>query len=397
MTFPRFPLTRPLLLCVALGALTACTDGYDWDLRSAGDGFDTTSAVQKAVARRPQPDDRGIISYPGYQVVIARQGDSVAAVADRIGVNSGELARFNGLTPDAALRGGEVLALPNRVSEPSAATGAAPGQVNITTLAEGAIDRASNGGTPAAESGVVKGQPAKTAAAKAQPADQPLRHKVRRGETAYSIARLYNVPVKALADWNGLGPDLGVREGQYLLIPVAKDGAAPAVPAKVTPPGRPTPAPEPPSAAQPLPADNPTPASKPSPKTPPSPDLGKTRTAASSSTFDMPLNGKIIRGFVKGKSDGIDIGAAAGSPVKAAGDGEVAAITQDVDRVPVIVVRHKDNLLTVYANIDNIKVKKGDKIKRGQTIATVRKGNPSFVHFEVRKGFDSVDPMPYLE
>ena len=43
---------------------------------------------------------------------------------------------------------------------------------------------------------------------------------MQRGETAYTIARLYNVSAKSLAEWNGLGPDLAVREGQYLLIPV---------------------------------------------------------------------------------------------------------------------------------------------------------------------------------
>ena len=397
MRFPLLPLRRPLLVCAAAAALAACSDGNDWDLRSAGNGFDTTSAVQKAIAARPSPDDRGIISYPGYQVAVARKGDTVASVADRIGVNSGELARFNGLTPDVALRGGEVLALPGRVAEPSPATGAANGQIDITTLAEGAIDRASGTGATSA------GQPTATAAplapaapAASPPGTQPLRHKVRRGETAYSIARLYNVPVKALADWNGLGPDLSVREGQYLLIPVAKDAPAPQ-PAAVTPPGQPSPAPEPPSAATPLPTTSPAAAAAPGPKAPASPDLAKTRTAASSSQFDMPVAGKIIRGYAKGKSEGIDIAAAAGSAVRAAGDGEVAAITQDVDRVPVMVVRHSDNLLTVYANIDGIKVKKGDKIKRGETIATVRKGSPAFVHFEVRKGFDSVDPMPYLQ
>ena len=54
------------------------------------------------------------------------------------------------------------------------------------------------------------------------------------------------------------------------------------------------------------------------------------------------------------------------------------------------------NLLTVYANIKDLKVKKGDSVSRGQTIAAVRGGNPSFLHFEVREGFESVDPTPYV-
>ena len=58
---------------------------------------------------------------------------------------------------------------------------------------------------------------------------------------------------------------------------------------------------------------------------------------------------------------------------------------------------HPGNLLTVYANIDNIRVERGDTVSRGQTIADVGAGDPAFLHFEVRQGFESVDPTPYIE
>ena len=83
--------------------------------------------------------------------------------------------------------------------------------------------------------------------------------------------------------------------------------------------------------------------------------------------------------------------------MKAAGNGTVAAITQDTDQVPILVIRHDGNLLTVYAGIDAIGVKKGDKVTRGQPVAKVRAGATPFLHFEVRKGFESVDPLPYLK
>lgn len=130
---------------------------------------------------------------------------------------------------------------------------------------------------------------------------------------------------------------------------------------------------------------------------PPSPNLGKQRTEASgSSRFVYPVSGSIINPYKKGTNEGIDISASAGTTVKAAADGEVAAITRDTDQVPILVLRHSDGLLTVYANIDNIAVSKGAKVSKGQTLAKVRAGSPSFLHFEVRKGFESVDPMPYL-
>jgi murein DD-endopeptidase MepM/ murein hydrolase activator NlpD len=111
----------------------------------------------------------------------------------------------------------------------------------------------------------------------------------------------------------------------------------------------------------------------------------------------MPVSGKIIRAYDKKKNQGIDISAAAGSAVKAAEAGTVAAVTKDTDQVTIVVIRHADSLLTVYAGIDGLKVKKGDKVSRGQTIGAVRAADPSFLHFEVRKGVDSLDPMSFLQ
>ena len=110
----------------------------------------------------------------------------------------------------------------------------------------------------------------------------------------------------------------------------------------------------------------------------------------------MPVQGSIIRGYAKGKNEGINIKAASGAPVKAADSGTVAAITKSADGIPIVVVRHKDNLLTVYANVTDVSVAKGDSVGRGQQIAKLRSGTDAYVHFEVRQGFDSVDPVPFV-
>ncbi|NBO21291.1 MAG: M23 family metallopeptidase, partial [Rhodobacteraceae bacterium] len=130
---------------------------------------------------------------------------------------------------------------------------------------------------------------------------------------------------------------------------------------------------------------------------PPSPDLGSQRSAASNATFLMPVSGSIIRPYAKGKNEGIDISASAGTPVKAAAAGTVAVVTQDTQQMPIIILRHDGGLLTVYGGVAGVTVKKGDTVKRGQTLATVRSGNPAFLHFEVRRGTESTDPMPYLQ
>ncbi|MFV2002847.1 MAG: peptidoglycan DD-metalloendopeptidase family protein [Paracoccaceae bacterium] len=375
---------RAALLVGALLVLSACEQAFDFDFRSLGNGFDTSNAARQATVARPVPDDRGIISYPNFQVAVAQPGDRIGDIAARIGLPAAELARYNGIPLDAVLRADEVVALPRRVAEPSPATGAigtGPIQlgnaVDISTLAGDAIERAGSTTPPNGAS--------------AQTGREPIRHRVEAGETAFSISRLYNVSVRSLAQWNGLGSDLTVRSGQYLLIPVSADGPPPQN--QTSAPGQGSPTPVPPSAAAPLPTGNDTAAAT----TPGSPDLANDRTAASDNArLAMPVDGRIIRAYEKGENEGIDIAAPAGAAVRSAADGTVAAITRDTEQVPIIVLRHADGLLTVYAGVDKVSIKRGDKVSRGQQIAVVRAGSPSFLHFEVRQGLDSIDPMQFL-
>lgn len=403
------PVARPAVALCGLLALAACGDGpmfpSDWDLRSR-ETLSTAEAARAATAPRPRADDRGVISYPGYQVVVARRGDTVRSVAGRLGVGADAMAARNAIQPDVVLAGGEVLLVPGRVAEPSAATGGAgpvqpPGSVDVAAVATTALDRVSGGGTAAA--------PAASAPAAAgsapprmvvQTGREPLRHTVQRGESAYTIARRYGVPVAALAEWNGLTGDLALREGQTLLIPPFAETPAPAAPtataaAATTPPGAGSPTPTPPSAAQPLPAERTTPAAS-APPAPPSPDLAASRTAASASRFAMPADGPVIRAF-SAQRPGIDIGAAAGAPVRAAADGTVLRVTREASGITLVLLRHADSLVTVYANIDAVTVEQGQAVRRGQQIARVAPGDRPFLRFDVRRGVDAVDPAPFLQ
>ena len=413
--------THPRRLWAPMSAialvLSGCGAPLDFDLRGKAGAFSTASAATAATtATRPQPDDRGVISYPNYQVAVAKRGDTLQDVAGRLGLDPDSLSQFNGVAPDVPLRRGEVIALPQRVAEPSPATGAAttgpirPAQVDVTSLANSALDTAPE--TPPQAPTPPASPPAPTAAP--QSGTEPIRHKVARGETAYTIARLYAVSVRSLAEWNGLAPDFAIREGQFLLIPVAQqqaprrsttppqrqtavatpEPATPPATPQVTPPGAGTPTPQPPSASTALPEDT-TPATAEAPA-PPAPEVGPQTTPAANSAMAMPVKGPIIRPYAKGRNEGIDIKATAGTSVGAAADGTVAAITKSAEGVPIIVVRHPDNLLTVYANVTKVRVAKGDSVTRGQALAQLRTGNDAFLHFEVRDGFDSVDPTPYL-
>ena len=371
-----------MLVAAPVLGLSACDQPLDYDLRGNLGGFSTTDAALTATANRPKPDSRGIITYTNYQVVVARGGDTANSIAQRLGIDGTELARFNGVSPDVRLRGGEILALPRKLP------GSSTGTVDIESLAGDAI-AAAPATAPVESTPLTPSTPAPV-----QPGPEPIRHKVERGETAYTIARLYQVSVTSLAEWNGLGSDFAVREGQYLLIPVASQAppAAASATAVTTVPGQGSPTPTPPSATQPLPDEQVAPASK---KDTSTTDVGQ--ASKSTARMALPVQGKIVRPYSKGKNEGIDIAGSPGASVTAAADGSVAAITSDADQVPIIVVRHPDNLLTVYANVGGIKVKKGDKVKRGQKLAELRGGDDAYVHFEVREGFDSVDPSPYLE
>ena len=364
-----FLITLGFSACGSLG-------NFDFDLR--GNEYDTSDAVRKAMQTRPLPDSRGIISYPTYEVAVARQGDTIKNISDRLGLDSKSVARYNGMSSRETLNEGQLISLPNRVSSQTKKenpTTPSRNNVNVTELASTAIEKATD-------------QKKVTTKSNPKLENEPIRHKVSRGETAFTISRLYNVSIRSLAEWNGLDSNFTIREGQYLLIPLPKDQIAPV--SESASPGQVSNTPSPPSSSEALPD----PVIKETSEL--ETDQTKSIETNNEGRFAYPVNGKIIRDYVKNKTDGIDISAPEGSPVVAAETGVVAAITADTQGVPIIVLKHEGNLLTVYAGIGNISVKEKEKVSRSQMIGNIRSGDPSFLHFEVRRGFESIDPMEFF-
>ena len=397
---PHITGTRaPILMAsVVLSMLTACGDqSLDMDLRGIAGNFSTAEAAINATIDRPKADARGVISYPGYQVIIANHGDTLTDVANRFGLDAAKLSVFNGIGANISLRKGEIIALPTSVTEQSSRIGITSEPIDVTALAGNAINNSPDT-TP-------------VTAAELPPSDvstpsdvEPIRHKVQRGETAFTVARLYQVSAKSLAEWNGLESDFSLREGQFLLIPIKKQNPPKQQieQTKLEAPGEGTLTPIPPSATKPLPQNDVEVTAAQAADVPIEPvelvaDVGQQTTPAKATKMAYPVTGSIIRAYSKGKNEGINIKGVEGAAVKAAADGNVAAITKSGDGIPIIVIRHPDNLLTVYANVANVKVQKGDNVQRGQAIANLRKGDNSYVHFEVRNGFDSVDPLQFLQ
>ena len=364
--------------------LSACgnspLNNFDFDFR--GNSFDTSDAALQATQSRPQADELGIINYPTYQVAIARRGDTVESMAIRLGQDANELARYNGLAEGQRLRNGEVLALPKISRSPSQYSAddeeieetTLSKDINLLELADTALKVAGGSNNNRINRGST------------DPTNQvdPIKHKVVRGETAFIISRLYNISVRSLADWNGLDSDYTVREGQILIVPLVDKK----VQKKFKKEEIASVAPPPPSSKKPQPRNiAKQEAIEPSNISISVPESGR---------MAYPIEGLVIREYSKNKNDGIDFTAQAGTRVVAADTGVVATVTEDTNQIAIVVLKHPKNILTVYANLTNIQVSTNQNVLRGEVIGEIPEGDPPYLHFEIREGFESIDPLDYL-
>ena len=384
MIKPKSTKFKYFFLLTILWALSACENSslsnFDFDFR--GNSFDTSDAALQATQSRPKANELGIISYPTYQIAVARRDDTIESMAERLGQNPGELARYNGLAEGERLRNGEVLALPR--------TGSRGGQylessdeieettlskdINVLELADNALKVAG---------GSANNQLDRTSS-DAKNLMDPIKHNVVRGETVFTISRLYNISVRSLADWNGLDSDYTLREGQILIIPLVDKKATKNTQKEIDESA----VPAPPSSKKPQPRNVKTQEFSKSTDTKISvPENGK---------MAYPLEGLVIREYSKNINDGIDFTARAGTKVVAADTGLVATVTEDINQIAIVVLKHPGNILTVYANLTNIKVSTNQNVNRGDILGEIPDGDPPYLHFEIREGFESVDPLEYL-
>jgi len=65
----------------------------------------------------------------------------------------------------------------------------------------------------------------------------------------------------------------------------------------------------------------------------------------------------------------------------------------------VAILKHGGDYYSVYAHLADIRVKLGDKVVRGQVIATLGDTGTSTgpsLYFEIRKGAEALDPLKLL-
>ncbi len=123
--------------------------------------------------------------------------------------------------------------------------------------------------------------------------------------------------------------------------------------------------------------------------------------SADGTDFRWPARGRVISGFnAASGNDGINIALPEGTPVKATESGTVAYAGDEVKGYGnLVLIRHDNGFVSAYAHNGDLNVKRGERVKRGQTIAVSGKsGNVTSpqLHFELRKGSTPVDPIQRL-
>lgn len=318
--------------------------------------------------RAPRPAPPPVASGPRVKV---QSGDTLSSLSQRYGVPIDTIQSANNL-PDARLRVGQTLVMPG-------ARDAAP--------------------------------PPRVAAATPAPGAGETTYTVAPGDTPASIADKLGTDADAIMQRNGVRAD-NLQIGQKLVIPAAS--AAPAVAAdsssgvrkvKTTTIMAPGAAP----AAEKAPASpevtgNAAKTAAATPKTIARVDQLPNPDPMSGGSFRWPVKGRVISGFGTkpdgGHNDGINISVPQGTSVKAAENGVVAYAGSELKGYGnLVLVRHANNWVSAYANNEELLVKRGEKVRRGQIIAkagaTGSVSQPQ-VHFELRKGSRPVDPTKYM-
>lgn len=215
-------------------------------------------------------------------------------------------------------------------------------------------------------------------------------HTVQTGESLYSIAWQYGYDYQTVARWNGIKPPYTIFAGQKLRVkpsaaykpprPTASQGVSKSTVAKASP--------------------KPQLQSKSKQTTPPVKQYPQLASAGPI-RFIWPNNGPVIKSFTAtqdGKT-GIAIGGASGAKIRAAAAGKVVyAGSGLVGYGRLIIIKHNKIFLSAYGHNQNILVKEGDWVTRGQTVASMGSTgtNRTKLHFEIRRYGKPVDPLKYL-
>ncbi|MXN52177.1 peptidoglycan DD-metalloendopeptidase family protein [Shinella sp. AETb1-6] len=376
------------------------TFGGQRQAKAVADNTDTlsTGTVQKAKAGW---------STNNAPVVMLRQGESVKTLANRYGVPEKEILAANGLKRSTDAEPGQRIIIPTFSTTASAAKAATDHTLKVdnklpTPERKTEQNVAILPGTSKRDKVKSEANQANTNLANA--GEGTGGYEVKPGDSLAKIARSNGVSVDALKKANGIDT-AAIRIGQKLVIP-AGGAAVETTTDKTTTASVPvkekkveTAEKKPESYKAPVKTVSVAEVTQKSDVTDEAPEstgIGKYR---------WPVRGAVIAGYgsnVNGsRNDGIDISVPEGTPIKAAENGVVIYAGSSLKELGnAVLVRHDDGTVTVYGHAGDLNVQRGQKIQRGQTVATSGMSGSATrpkVHFEVRKNATPVNPMTYLE
>jgi lipoprotein NlpD len=226
-----------------------------------------------------------------------------------------------------------------------------------------------------------------------EPAPSPVgtagTYTVKRGDTLYSIALEHGLDYRELAQWNTLEDPSRLKVGQVLRlqgeqVQALKPGIGGAIIGRVE---------QKPVESRPIEGGS-------AASNVPTPGAAATTSVAPADAgFVWPAKGKVIAGFSEPRSKGIDIDGKLGDPVVAAAAGRVTYIGNGIPGLgKLVVLKHDNGFITVYAHNRDILVKEQQSVTRGQKIAELGSTDADRpkLHFQIRKGSAAVDPLRYL-
>jgi murein DD-endopeptidase MepM/ murein hydrolase activator NlpD len=174
-------------------------------------------------------------------------------------------------------------------------------------------------------------------------------HRIERGQTLWSIAKIYNLDLEELVNVNHISDVSNLEVGQLIFIPNRRQQQS-------------------------------------------------SYSNFGGEDFIWPLRGRVISGYGQNHNilnKGINIQSRSGSEVVASRGGRVVFRSLDfADYGKTIIIDHGDGFSTVYAGEAVPVVNLGEQVQKGQVIA--RFGSSSYLHFEIRKGYMSQNPYYYL-
>lgn len=208
---------------------------------------------------------------------------------------------------------------------------------------------------------------------------RPPVHVVQRGENLYRIGLRYNIPFQDLAAHNGIRAPYELEVGQQIRLPAGARAVNAGNSSRST------------TNRSSAPSNR-------------NARVERTEPAAGAPRFDWPVRGEVISSFGRtsagGRNDGINIQVREGAEVRAAAAGQVVYAGSELDGYgQLVLIRHSNGYVTAYAHNSQLLVRESDQVERGQIIA--RAGSTGTVdspqlHFEIRRGVSPEDPMRHL-